>query len=251
MPEISADPIDMPCDVLVVGGGPAGSTAAALLAERGWRVVLVEKDQHPRFHIGESLLPLNLALLERLGVMAEIEKIGMPKYGAEFVSPDHDENRHLRFRQRLEQGVHPRLPGAPVEPSTTSCCATPAPRARRSSSDAGRRGRFPEGGRRWWPKGATASGRRYRWRARFLVDATGRDTLLAGQLGLKRRNRKHNSAAIFGHFTGAKRLPGKAQGNISICWFDHGWFWFIPLADGTTSVGAVCWPGYMKRAAPI
>ena len=71
-------------------------------------------------------------------------------------------------------------------------------------------------------------------------------------MGIKRRNRKHNSAAIYGHFTGAKRLPGKAEGNITVFWFDHGWFWFIPLADGTTSVGAVCWPYYMKtrRTSP-
>jgi flavin-dependent dehydrogenase len=65
-------------------------------------------------------------------------------------------------------------------------------------------------------------------------------------LEIKRRNRKHNSAAIFGHFSGAKRLPGKAAGNITVFWFKHGWFWFIPLADETTSVGAVCWPYYMK-----
>src|ERR1700746_1472292 len=76
-------------DVLVVGGGPAGSTIAALLAERGRRVVLVEKDRHPRFHIGESLLPLNLPLFEKLGIKAQIERISMLKYGVEFVSPYH------------------------------------------------------------------------------------------------------------------------------------------------------------------
>ncbi len=84
------------------------------------------------------------------------------------------------------------------------------------------------------------------WRARFFVDASGRDTFLANRFGIKRRNRLHNSAAMYGHFTGAQRLPGKAAGNISMFWFDHGWFWFIPLLDGTTSVGAVCWPYYMK-----
>ncbi|MGZ5174415.1 MAG: NAD(P)/FAD-dependent oxidoreductase, partial [Burkholderiales bacterium] len=68
------------CDVLVIGGGPAGSTMAALLAERGRDVVLVEKAKHPRFHIGESLLPLNLPLFERLGVAEEIKQIGMLKY---------------------------------------------------------------------------------------------------------------------------------------------------------------------------
>src|SRR4029077_11391369 len=78
------------CDVLVIGGGPAGSTAAALLAQLGHRVTLLEKSRHPRFHIGESLLPANLPLFERLGVEDEMRAIGMKKPGAEFVSPWHD-----------------------------------------------------------------------------------------------------------------------------------------------------------------
>jgi len=83
----------MPCDVLVIGGGPAGSTAAALLAERGRSVVLLEKDAHPRFHIGESLLPQNLAVFERLGLLDEVAKLGVYKPGAEFVSDAHGGKR--------------------------------------------------------------------------------------------------------------------------------------------------------------
>jgi flavin-dependent dehydrogenase len=95
-------------------------------------------------------------------------------------------------------------------------------------------------------------GRQRRWRARFVVDASGRDTLIANQIGSKQRNPKHNSAALFGHFRGAKRLEGRLEGNISIFWFQHGWFWFIPLSDGTTSVGATCWPHYLKsRSKPL
>src|SRR5687768_7700851 len=74
------------CDVLIIGGGPAGSTAAALLAEKGRRVVLLEKDRHPRFHIGESLLPQNLRLFDRLGIRDAVAAIGVHKPGARFVS---------------------------------------------------------------------------------------------------------------------------------------------------------------------
>src|SRR5882762_1421386 len=74
------------CDILIIGGGPAGSTAAILLAEKGYRVVVVEKARHPRFHIGESLLPANRPLLERLGVAGQVRAIGMQKWGAEFIS---------------------------------------------------------------------------------------------------------------------------------------------------------------------
>jgi flavin-dependent dehydrogenase len=92
----------------------------------------------------------------------------------------------------------------------------------------------------------TRDGAERTWNARFLVDASGRDTFLASRLEMKQRNRHHASSALYSHFTGAKRFEGRDEGNISIYWFEHGWFWFIPLRDGTTSVGAVCWPYYMK-----
>ncbi len=234
------------CEVLVIGGGPAGSTMATLLAERGRHVVLVEKDRHPRFHIGESLLPLNLPLFDRLGVRDAIERMAMPKYGVEFVSPYHGKTVSYDFADAWDKGF----------PYSYQ--------VRRSEFDhlllknAGAKGAavlegvrvtevaFPaEGGAEITAR--DDNGEALRWRADFLVDATGRDTLLANQLGLKERNRRHESAAIFGHFRNARRLPGKVEGNITIVWFDHGWFWFIPLADGTTSIGAVCPPGYFKR----
>jgi flavin-dependent dehydrogenase len=238
------------CDVLVIGGGPAGSTISALLAQRGRDVVLLEKSRHPRFHIGESLLPFNMPLFERLGVGKEIEAIGMPKYGAEFVSPLHDKSVMFEFVNAI---------GNPF-PSTYQ--------VRRSEFDeilfrnAARKGaRTLEGcrvtGVEFDRDGAVVSareesGRERAWRARFVADASGRDTFLSSRLGIKERSRKNNSAAIYGHFSGARRLPGKAEGNITIFWFEHGWFWFIPLHDGASSVGAVCWPSYMRtrRTSP-
>jgi flavin-dependent dehydrogenase len=91
------------------------------------------------------------------------------------------------------------------------------------------------------------------WHARYVVDASGRDTVLGNLLKTKHRNPKHNSAALYGHFRNATRYTEeKRAGNISLYWFDHGWFWFIPLADGATSVGAVVWPYYLKsRSVPV
>ena len=91
------------CEVAVIGAGPAGSTLAALLAERGRDVLLLEKERHPRFHIGESLLPLNLPLFERLGVADEMARIGMPKFGAEFVSPWHKQPVTFEFAHALDK----------------------------------------------------------------------------------------------------------------------------------------------------
>jgi 2-polyprenyl-6-methoxyphenol hydroxylase-like FAD-dependent oxidoreductase len=85
------------CDVVVIGGGPAGSTSSILLAERGHRVVMLEKEAHPRFHIGESLLPANLPLFEKLGVAGRMNDIGMQKWGATFVSPWHDFTAGFEF----------------------------------------------------------------------------------------------------------------------------------------------------------
>jgi flavin-dependent dehydrogenase len=236
---------DALCDVLVIGGGPAGSTIAALLAERGRRVTLLEKDRHPRFHIGESLLPLNLPLFEKLGVKEAIERIGMLKYGVEFISPYHDKSVMFDFADAWDKDFPYSYQ---VRRSEFDDLLLRNAAAKGATVIEGTRATAvelpPEGG--IFATSRSETGEARRWSARFLVDASGRDTFLASRLGLKQRNRKHGSAAIFGHFTGARRLSGNAAGNISICWFDHGWIWFIPLSDGTTSVGAVCRPQYLK-----
>ena len=240
------------CDVLVIGGGPAGSTISALLAEKGWHVVLLEKDQHPRFHIGESLLPMNLPILERLGVLEAVREIGMIKHAAEFVSDQYD-GRLQPFR--FEEALDKRYPYAfevrrsEFDHLLLKNCASKGVEVHENLRV--RDVQFAPGG----PSKVRATdrdGNTIEWTTRFVVDASGRDTLLAQKFGWKKKSRKHNSAAIFGHFDNVVRRPGEDEGNISIYWFEHGWFWMIPLRDGTMSVGAVCWPDYLKtRACPL
>jgi flavin-dependent dehydrogenase len=244
-PPISSPPgADFHCDVLVVGGGPAGATISALLGERGRDVVMMEKAHHPRFHIGESLLPANVQLFDQLGVRDQIEKIGMPKWGVEFVSPDHAHRAFVEFSEAWDKSMPYAWQVRRSEMDEILFRNASAKGARTLEGYQVRDVVFDA-------EGATVQvelddGARQTWRTKFLVDATGRDTLLANHFRCKEKNPRHNSSALYGHFTGAKRLEGKLEGNITILWFDHGWFWFIPLADGTTSIGAVCWPYYLK-----
>lgn len=231
-------------DVLIIGGGPAGSTAGALLAQRGWRVLLLDKDRHPRFHIGESLLPLNLPLFEQLGCQAAVESVGLAKHSVRFHSMEHQASQTFAYadaweglpkhayqvrRSDFDHALlkHARTRGAEV---IEACRAKEV----RFDSD------------QIVVDAAHSDGRALRVTARYLIDATGRDTFMASRLGIKRKNPKHTSAALYGHFRGARRNAGADEGDIEIYWFAHGWMWFIPLVDGTTSVGAVCWPYYLK-----
>lgn len=233
------------CDVIVIGGGPAGATVAPMLAAKGYDVVVLEKARHPRFHIGESLLPANLPLFEKLGVADEVRAIGMYKPGAEFVSPFHDSPQVFHFADAWDKSMPYAYQVRREEFDEILIRNAARQGARVEEGCKARAVEFRE------DQSVVVSaehddGRESEWEARFLVDASGRDTFLANRFQIKHRNPRHNSSAVYGHFRGAKRHVGTAEGNITIFWFDHGWFWFIPMMNGVTSVGMVTWPYFMK-----
>jgi flavin-dependent dehydrogenase len=238
--------VDCECEVLVMGGGPAGSTAATLLSRLGRKVILLEKAHHPRFHIGESLLPMNLPLFERLGVLDKVRAMGVFKPGADFEADNERGYNSFAFsraignspphayqvwRQDFDKMLfdHARATGADTREGH-EVVAVQQINSRRSEVEV-----------------HTEDGRSYRITTQYVVDATGRDTFLSSKKRLRRKNAEHQSAAIFGHFRGAECRPGEDAGNISIYRFDHGWIWMIPLPNSVMSIGAVCRPAYLKQ----
>ena len=238
--------VDCACEVLVMGGGPAGSTAATLLARMGRKVILLEKARHPRFHIGESLLPMNLPLFERLGVLEKVAAMGVFKPGADFEADNERGYNTFAFKRAIGNSPphayqvwrqdfdkmlfdHAHATGADAREGH-EVIAVEQGDSRRSDVEV-----------------RTDDGQSYRITAQYVVDATGRDTFLSSKKRLRRKNGEHQSAAIFGHFRGAECRPGEDAGNISIYRFEHGWMWMIPLPDGVMSIGAVCRPAYLKQ----
>lgn len=234
------------CDVVVIGGGPAGSTAATLLARRGYRVIALEKARHPRFHIGESLLPMNLPILERLGVLDKVRELGVFKPGADFEADNERGYNTYAFARAIGSS-----PPHAYQVWRQDFDRMLYEHARDCGADA-REGhevvRVDQLDlRQTLLEVRCDDGQSYTIQARYVVDASGRDALLSSRKKLRRRNDQHQSAAIFGHYRGAARRAGEDAGNISIYSFAHGWMWMIPLPDGVMSVGAVCRPEYLKQ----
>jgi flavin-dependent dehydrogenase len=236
-------------DVLVIGGGPGGSCAAAFARLKGLSVCLAERDEFPRFHIGESLLPIGNAVLRDSGAWPKVEAAGfVRKLGAEFMVADGDGVKEIVFAEGYVPGLdstyqverarfdailleHARSLGADVRTGTTVSALDP--RADLVSATL-----TPRSG----PPAVVT--------ARFVIDAGGRDNLYASpQKKALDPAPFPKRAAVYSHFEGVRRSEGPRGGNIIIVRIEDGWFWIIPIGADLTSVGLVTSVDSIRSAA--
>ena len=224
-------------DVAIIGGGPAGSTAATLLARAGRRVIVLEREKFPRFHIGESLLPFSMQAFDRLGVREKLDATFMPKFGGEIVAACGTKGVKFYFkdgfrsqRDRAYQVTrsdfdevlldHSRENGAEVHEETEVTKLEFLDDRVKIDIEAS--------------DGAIAT-----VEARYLLDCSGRQTILGGLFNLKQTYDHLQKFSVFAHYENVDRLPGKDATLIRMVRGLDRWFWLIPLTETRTSVGVV------------
>jgi flavin-dependent dehydrogenase len=224
-------------DVAIIGGGPAGSTAATLLAKAGRRVIVCEREKFPRFHIGESLLPFSVQTFDRLGVRQKLDATFMPKFGGEIVAACGTRGVKFYFkdgfrsqRDRAYQVTrsefdkvlldHSRENGAEVREETEVTKLEFLDDRVKVDIDA-------------------SDGTKSTIEARYLLDCSGRQTILGGLFNLKQTYDYLQKFSVFAHYENVERLLGKDATLIRMVRGLDRWFWLIPLTETRTSVGVV------------
>ena len=254
---MSTQPVDgMDADVAIIGGGPAGSTAATLLARSGFNVVVLEREQFPREHIGESLLPIAFLALDQMGITEEVLQAGfVRKYGATYIWGRSREPWTLRFSEVLDDAFF-------------------AFQVRRADFDKILLDHSERQGAQIWEQtqvtdivqiGGRVTG--LRWRAtdgregelssRYVLDCSGQASLLGKRFDLREFNEAMRHVSLSGYYRGARTLSEvypdltlNDDGNLHIVSSDAGWFWHIPLAGEISSVGFVTDPTHVRGKNP-
>lgn len=234
-------------DSVIIGGGPAGCSAATTLAMKGRKVVMLEREKFPRYHIGESLIPYTYFPLSRIGMIEKMKASAFTKkYSVQFVSRDGRASQPFFFFQHLPHEAartwqvlrsdfdqmlmdNAREKGVEVIEQITARDLITGPDG------------FVKG-----VKAVTASGETREFRAPMTIDCSGRDALTITKNGWKVRDPHLNKIAVWTYYKGAQRDPGLDEGATTVAYVpEKGWFWYIPQADDMVSVGVVAEKAYL------
>lgn len=221
-------------DVAIIGGGPGGSHAATLLAQAGKRVAVIEMEEYPRFHIGESLLPASMPLLKKTGFY-DVLNSGkyITKYGARFIDYQSDDQVYFGF----EDGLNPDIPTA-FEVPRAEFDKDLLAFAKAAGADIYQPEKVLE--LDFSVDGVKLQTDKHRFEADYLMDVTGRDSFIGKRLKMRNVNADLNNVAVFAHYRGVKRREGKQEGDITVGLLpDASWTWIIPFKGEITSVGVV------------
>lgn len=222
-------------DCIVVGGGPGGSTVSTHLVQAGWKVLLLEKENFPRFRIGESLLPYSMPIFRKTGFAKELDSGKyIRKYGAQFVDYRFHKEIYFRFDGDVTDASEPFA----YEVEREEFDADLLDYAKRQGVEV----RQPETVTdiHFEPEQVRVQTNQGEYTAMYVADATGRMSFLGNKLKVRKQNADLNNIGIFAHFEGVKRREGREAGDIIIGILpDQSWSWTIPFQNGKTSVGIV------------
>ena len=234
-------------DVIIIGAGPAGTTAAALLAEKGRKVLVLEKEKFPRYHIGESLMPYCWFTLNRLGLVEEMNRRAFTKkYSVQFVTQDGRQSAPFYFFQHYD---HPSSVTWQIERAEFDSMMLDNARAKGAEIREGtpvQRVLRDDTGRVVGVEAKDTEGKLFHVRAPVTIECSGRERVATGREGWFARDPMLNKLAIWSDWKGAKRDPGIDEGNTTVAYVEgRGWFWYIPLKDDVVSVGIVAEKDYL------
>lgn len=236
-------------DALVIGGGPAGSSAAAILAEKGRRVLVLEREKFPRYHIGESLIPYSYFSLERLGMIEKLKNSHFTKkYSVQFVSRKGKLSQPFYFSEHLDHEA-----ACTWQVWRSEFDQMLLDNARDKGAEAREETRVTDlvhdaDGRVVGLRAVAKDGETLELEAPVVIDATGRDSFAMMRKGWRVRDPQLNKIALWTYFKGAKRDEGIDEGATTVAALpERGWFWYIPLPGDVVSVGCVADKEYLFR----
>lgn len=236
-------------DAIMIGGGPSGASSAAVLAEYGHRVLVLERDKFPRYRIGESLIPFTYAPLERIGMIPKMRASAFTrKYSVCFVQPDGKASQPFYFFNRYDKDTVAQTWQVTRAEFDEMMLNNAREKGAEAREEVTVERLLMEDGRVNGVVAKYKDGRTEEIRAKITLDCTGKDAFTPNALGWREPDPYLNKFAVWTYYKGSKREPGLDEGQTTIAFVpDKGWFWHIPQQDDMVSVGVVAEGKYLTR----